>query len=153
MEGLHPDRFTYSNMTEEYSSGESSTLQAGIAHTREIDGYDKDEPVVCFAVRDEEGHRFRVMSLDDIAVLEHDLRETRDTRNNCNLCFNSVSHYKGSISSFDLMVEVRYFNQDLHHFDPTVTNVSHCEDCQGALDMALEEVVNEASGEIVLNSI
>lgn len=154
MEGLYPDRFDFEYISSEYLSGQDSTVQAGIAHTDLSGKYNREDPVVCFVVRDDEGHRFRMMMPSDIDYMLNGLRETRDTLNNCNLCFNSISNYKGSISDFELMVEMRAFDGGVtDEFDLSVQSVKNCKKCQIGLETALQDVIDEVSDILVASTV
>lgn len=154
MEGLYPNRFEFEYVSSEYEAGQDSTLRAGLAHTDLSGKYDRDHPVICFVARDEEGHRFRVMSPEDIHHMINGLRETRDTLNNCSLCFNAISNYKGSISDFDIMVQMRAFDNGLEDdFELSARSVKNCEVCHVALTNALQDVMEGASEVLVARSV
>lgn len=155
MESLYPDDFDFKCVSDVYPAGQDSTIQAGVASVlTSSEDYDVDGLAVCFVCREEGSHRFRVMSPTDIDTVLNGLTETRDTRNNCELCFTSISSYKGGLSDFDVMVQLRSFDESSSS-EPYVkrTGVRNCEACQIGLEKALNDVVEEASSLLVVDSL
>lgn len=162
LENLYPTELDFQYVTREYTSGFGYPLKAGIARRigSVLDDYDAlEETVIVLDVMDDEGHRARVFTPQDISAMYNGLRETRDTHNNCKLCFNKISHYTGSRKRLNEYVQIRTHDPVIPLLDAdrdpyvSISSISHCNICHDGITDALDELVENASEHLVLSKL